>query len=112
MQPIHITVGAKRALLVIPDSQAHLDGHTILTYSYNIYREKSGMDAKEITRKEAALHLEKKNDPDYLGEIIFELPGRIFNYVDDGPQRLSTDEVEEAIEQISEYRDDSSRWKL
>ena len=89
MHPIHITVGAKRELFVIPNSQAHLDGHTILTHSYNLYQDKASIDAKEITRKEAVFHLEKKKDPNYLGEIIFELPGRIINYVDDGTARLA-----------------------
>lgn len=75
MQVIPIPVGARRDLLVIPDSQAHLDGHPILTYTYNIYQDSH--DASVIARKEAALHLEKKNDPEHLGEIIFELPSRI-----------------------------------
>jgi len=37
MKPIFTTVGDKRHLLIIPDSEASADGHAILTYTYSLY---------------------------------------------------------------------------
>jgi len=38
IKPIYLTVGEYR-LLTIPDTQAHLDGHTVVTHTYQIYRQ-------------------------------------------------------------------------
>lgn len=76
MQPIFFTVGAKLPLMVIPDSQAHLDGHAVLTYTYSIYRDRQHGQPAQAKSKETDIHLEKKDDPDYLGYIVFELPGQ------------------------------------
>lgn len=111
MQPIYINVGIKGNLLVIPETQAHLDGHPVLTYSYYLYHNRDGRDAAYVKAKETKLLLENKTDPDFLGEIIFELPGRIFNYIPGHADQLTMDEVEQAIEQISHHRDHSSLWR-
>jgi hypothetical protein len=112
MQPIFITVGAKLPLMVIPDSQAHVDGHPVLTYTYSIYRAKNGQDTTSFEQKQSSLHLENKDDPDYMGYITFEEPGRLFTYTADGQQELSSDEVQETIELISEYRDSPRMWTI
>jgi len=97
--------------MVIPDSQAHLDGHTILTYTYSIFKNTTGGD-DEFLEKESVLHIEKKHDPDYLGYITFEQPGKLFTYTADGSEDLASDEVEEIIELISHYRDTPKLWSL
>jgi len=108
MKPILITVGNELPLVIIPDSQAHLDGHTILTYTYSIYKN-TGF-SKRIKSKENYLH-EDNTDPDYMGYITFEQPGRLFNYTE-GNDRLTSDEVEEVIELINHYRDTPNLWSI
>ena len=90
MKPILITVGAKLPLVVIPDSWAHMDGHPVLTYTYSLYRDQNG-DPHQADRKQSALHLEKKDDPDYMGEITFEEPDRLFSYTASDSGGLSSD---------------------
>lgn len=112
MQPIFFTVGAKLPLMVIPDSQAHMDGHPVLTYTYSIYRDKHPANQEQIDSKANELLLEKKHDPDYMGTITFELPGKLFDYEPAEEQELTSDEVEEAIEQITHYRETPGMWQI
>jgi hypothetical protein len=112
MKPIFITVTPKRPLIIIPDSQAHVDGHPVLTYTYSVYRDQQNGDREQLVDKETNLHLAKNEDPDYMGYITFEQPGRLFTYTADGSSELTSDEVEEIIEQISEYRDTPNLWQI
>lgn len=112
MKPIFFTVGTKLPLMVIPDSQAHIDGHPVLTYTYSIYRDKHLTNSEQINSKASELLLEKKHDPDYMGTITFELPGRLFNYECGEGQELTSSEVEEAIEQITHYRETPGMWQI
>jgi len=112
MKPIYITVGNELPLMIIPDSQAHLDGHTILTYTYNLYKVADEVTNDDIDRKDSFLHIEKNLDPDYLGYITFEQPGHAFTYTPGGYHRLNRDEVEEVIELINYYRDTPRLWTI
>lgn len=112
MQPIFFTVGTKLPLMVVPNSQAHMDGHPVLTYTYNVYRDKQNGHGELPDAKESDFLLEEKNDPDYFGYITFELPGKLFTYTADGKEELSSDEVQEIIEQINHYRDTPSMWEI
>ena len=40
MKPIFITVGSALPLMILPDTEAHLDGHPVITYTYSLYRNK------------------------------------------------------------------------
>jgi hypothetical protein len=111
MNPIFLTIRGELALRIIPDSIAHVDGHPILTRSYSIYNDTGKSNAIQF-KKEEKLHLEKKDDPDYRGEIIFEKPGRFYRYVAEDEQRLDIFEIQELVEKLSEYRDDPSNWNL
>jgi hypothetical protein len=110
MKPIYFTIGKKLSLMIIPDSQAHLNGHTILTYTYSIFKNPAGKN--EYINKESTLHTEKKHDPTYMGYITFEQPGKLFTYTADGSENLTSDEVEETIEYISHYRDTPKMWSI
>jgi hypothetical protein len=112
MKPIYLTVMDELPLMIIPDSQAHADGHPVLTYTYSIYRDKRKEEGNELPDPETLLTTEKKNDPAYMGYITFEQPGKLFTYTSDGKERLTSDEVEEIIEQISEYRDSPQMWNI
>lgn len=112
MKPIFITVAPKQQLMVIPDSDAHADGHPVLTYTYSVYRDQQNGDPTQLVAKETNLHLAKNEDPDYMGFITFEQPGRLFTYTADGSIELTSDEVEEIIEQITEYRDKPKLWQI
>jgi hypothetical protein len=111
MRPFNLTVARSLNLTVIPDSDAHVNGHPVLTYSYTIYKNERGCSGGEISNKESHLHLENQNDPNYMGVIIFEAPDRLFTY-QAGQQALSSNEVEEIIEQITHYRDTPAMWLI
>jgi len=97
--------------MVIPDTQAHLNGHAVITYTYSIYKD-TGRGAADLERsKSGELHLAKHSDPDYMGYITFEEPGKLFTYTADGHEDLTADQVEQAIEQISNYRDNPDLWR-
>jgi hypothetical protein len=111
MKPFNLTVARSLDLTVIPDSDAHMDGHPILTYSYSIYKNNGVSPDSYLSEKESNLHLGNQNDPDYMGVILFEEPDRLFTY-QAGQQKLSSDEVEEVIEQITHYRDTPAMWLI
>jgi hypothetical protein len=111
MTPIFFTVGNNRSVKVIPNTQAQVDGHPVLTYTYNIYS-KTNPDELDDHLQESELLLEKKLDPSYLGFITFEDPGKMFTYTADGQEELTSSEVEEIIENISHYRDHPGMWSL
>lgn len=97
--------------MVIPDTAAHANGHPVLTYTYSIFLD-DGVDRLVQARsKEDILHLEKIDDPNYWGYITFEKPGRLFNYNADSDNTLSSDEVREIIENLTELRDNPSLWE-
>ena len=111
MKPIFFTVGNNRPVKVIPNTQAHVDGHQVLTYTYNVYND-SDFNADELLSQESELLLEKKTDPNYLGYITFEDPGKMFTYTADGREELASREVEEIIENITHYRDHPGLWAI
>jgi len=112
MKPIFLTIDNGLRLMIIPDTQAHLDGHAIITYTYSIFFN-NGLKEPQLSRsKESTLHLEKNTDPDYYGYITFEKPGHLFSYTADGQRDLRAEEVNEVIEKLSHLRDNPGLWKL
>jgi hypothetical protein len=112
MTPIFFTIGNKRPIKIIPNTQARVDGHPVLTYTYNIYRNNNLNNEAASNKQESELLLEEKHDRNYLGYITFEDPGKIFTYTADGNERLSAGEIEEIIENISHYRDHPGMWQF
>src|SRR6185437_13555665 len=111
MKPLFFTLGNRKKIMVIPDTMAHIDGHPILTYTYSLFLDNGLNSPLQARTKETVLHLEKINDPNYLGYITFEKPGQLFNYTPDSDNLLNSDEVQELIENLSEVRDDPSMWE-
>jgi hypothetical protein len=111
MTPIYFKVENGRNIKVIPNTQAQVDGHPVLTYTYNVYQD-GDPDEQLEDRQESELLLEKKTDPSYLGYITFEDPGKLFTYTADGNGELTSHEVEEIIENITHYRDHPGMWSL
>lgn len=112
MKPFFTTVGKSLDLMIIPDTTASVNGHPVLTYTYNIYRDRFNGTGQYIDRKETELHLEKKHDPDYLGYITFEQPGKVFTYTSDSDSKLNPEEVDEVIEIINHYRATPGLWLI
>jgi len=110
MAPLHFTLSNKLKLLIIPDTQGHLDGHTIITHTYSIFLDVDAGNPLLARSKESTLHLEIINDPNYYGFITFEIPGRLFIYTSDGQKELSTDEASELIEHLGNVRDNPALW--
>ena len=96
--------------MVIPDSELHLDGHAFLTYSYNIYL--MSRNAVNITSNfNYQSELEEPGATNYLGVIMSASPGQ-YTYDSTGPLELSTQEVDELIKQIENYRNTPSLWHI
>jgi hypothetical protein len=111
MKTLYFTLSNRLQLMVIPDTQAHLDGHAIITHTYSVFKN-TGLGNPLLARsKESTLHLEKIDDPSYFGFITFEKPGSLFTYTADGQQDLSTEEVTELIEHLSDVRDNPALWR-
>ena len=111
MKPFSLTIDNNLDILVIPDSYGHMNGHPVLTYSYSIYKNVNKYDPVAMHEKEDNLHLEDRNDPNFMGVIIFESPDRLFTY-EAGQMPLSSEEVEEIIEKITQYRNTPSMWLI
>jgi hypothetical protein len=110
MSPILFTLNNDKHLLIIPDTQAHLNGHAVITSTYSIYVDKQDGSPHPEQRKETALHLTENPDPNYYGFITFEKPGSLFSYTADGQRELTAEESNEIIEFISHIRDNGG-WK-
>jgi hypothetical protein len=111
MKPFFITTSNHLPLIILPDSDAHADGHPVLTYTYSIYRRDASVLIR-LNQPDKLLQLSKKDNPDYLGYITFEQPGKVFSYFADGEDELSPNEVTDVIEEINHFRDTPQLWTL
>ncbi|QQL51243.1 hypothetical protein [Mucilaginibacter ginkgonis] len=112
MNPFPVVIAQELHLLILPDSIGHADGHPVLTYSYSIFEKTDDLYGDNIFDKESRLHLKDNDDPNYRGVILFEQPGKLFTYEPALHKSLDSDEVEELIEHITEYRDHAAMWLL
>lgn len=108
MQPIFFKVGTDLPVMIVPDSEAHVNGHPVLTFTYSIYRNHN-INPSSLVNIESNLHLTKNTNPDYMGYITFEHPGKLFTYTP-GQQQLNSDQVQEIIETITQYRENPAMW--
>ncbi|UOE46984.1 hypothetical protein MTO98_21500 [Mucilaginibacter sp. SMC90] len=111
MKPFFITTANHLSLIILPDSDAHADGHPVLTYTYSIYRHNASV-LNRLNQPEKLLQLSKKDNRDYLGYITFEQPGKIFSYFADGVDELTSDEVLDVIDEINHFRDTPQLWMI
>ena len=51
MKPIFFTVDNSLPLKIIPDTQAHLDGHTVIAYNYNVFFDSTKNDPSAALAK-------------------------------------------------------------
>jgi hypothetical protein len=104
MAPLFFTLGNRLHLMIIPDTQAHLDGQILLTYTYSIFLDIDKGNPNQSITKEYFLHLNHIKDPNYYGYITIEKPGMLPMYVADGYKELSSDEVAEIVERLNDKR--------
>ena len=102
MKPFFITTANNLSLIIMPESEAHADGHPVLTYTYSIYRRDTTVESS-LNQPDKLLQLSKKDNRDYLGYITFEQPGKVFSYFADGEDELSSDEVVDVIDEINHF---------
>ena len=112
MKPFYFTIDDSVQVMVIPDADAHMDGHPVLTYSYTLYKVLPGAERSEKLNTDALLTADKRKDPDYLGTIFFDQPYKAFTYTCDGINELSGDQVQEVIEKINQYRNNPTVWRI
>src|ERR1700744_353767 len=110
MKPIFFTITGTIPIKAIPDTQAHLDGHPVIAYNYNIFFDSSKNESHDFN-SETIIKKDKMDDPDYYGYITVEKPGHLFTYTPGEQRALTRREVEEVIEQLSHYRDNPDLWK-
>lgn len=110
MRPLYLSLSSGTALKVIPDTNVYQDGHPIISYTYSIFhnRAKKGIPVEEGIVSDTST--DYVNHPDYAGFITFEEPGKLFTYSSHGKEPLTIDEAEEAIEQITNIRDNPKLW--
>ncbi len=96
--------------MAIPDTDAHFNGHPVISYTYSLFIDQAKGNPRQALSKESTLHLDKIKDPDYLGFIAFETPANVFSYTGGG-HSLDMKEVEEVIEHLSLIRDNPALWK-
>ncbi len=101
MKPIFLSLGNRLRLMIITDSEAHLNGHNVLTKTYSIFLDMASGDPRQSKSKEGSLHLNRIKDPEYYGYLTQTKPGTSLIYTADGRKQLSDDELEQLIEQIN-----------
>jgi hypothetical protein len=74
MTPIFFILDSSLPLMVIPDTQAHLNGHTILTFTYSIFLDTGTGNPLIARSKESTLHLEEITDPNYYVISLLSSP--------------------------------------
>ncbi|HEY0243955.1 MAG TPA: hypothetical protein VGC01_00195, partial [Mucilaginibacter sp.] len=74
--PIFFTLDNNLPIMVIPNVKVHMDGHTVLTYTYNIFFDSTKNDPSRVINNEYSVK-DKLDDPDYYGFITFENSGRL-----------------------------------
>jgi len=103
MKPLYFSVDNNKPLMVIPETKIAMDGHPVITVNYNVYKDHPYEYGEEPV---------KRDNPEYMGHIVFELPDKLFSYIADGYEELSDEEVREAIEKITYYRENPELWNL
>ena len=96
--------------MILPDTQAHLNGHAVITYTYNLFLDDSEENAALMENRQSKLHLESIDDPNYFGLITFELPDKLFNYTSGIVNKLSGAEIEQVIEFLTDIRNNPNLW--
>jgi len=102
MVPLFYSLGNRLQLMIIRDSEAHLNGQSILTKTYSIFQDMALGDPRQSKSKEGTLHLERINDPEYYGFLTRQSPDTLFSYTADGKKQLSKDELAQLIEQLAD----------
>ena len=110
MTPFFCKLNSETTIMVIPDTQAHVDGHPVLTYSYTLYRAEPGHSEVEMSSADQLMAPDKIKLKDYLGTIYFDQPYKSFSYTADGVNQMDVEDVEQVIGMITEYRMNQERW--
>ena len=110
MKPIFVTVNNILEIMVVPDSEVHLDGHPIITYSYNLYLMSRNASNDKCNLEDQA-ELARPSKTNYMG-VIFSNATGVYTYDTNGPLELSEKELNEVIQKIDDYRNSPSLWHL
>jgi hypothetical protein len=109
MEPLYFKLKPSFKVMIIPDTLAHMDGHPVLTRTYSLFKDTDTGNPLIARSKESSLHLEDITDPNYLGYLQFELPGKLFSY-HPGKLSLENGEIEQVIEFLSHLRNNPQNW--
>ena len=112
MKPFYFKIEQNVQVMVIPDAAAHVDGHPVLTYSYTLYEVPSGSPHPGSAYADALLTPDKRKNRNYFGTLVFDQTNGIYEYVCDGINELSGDQVQEIIQRITHYRENPTLWRI
>jgi hypothetical protein len=77
MQPIYFEVDHNLPLMVVPESDAHMDGHPVLTYNYAIFNDPD-QGGDHFTPQDSLLTPEKKQTPTIWAPMFLSNPAACF----------------------------------
>lgn len=108
MKQFYITVKGVLPLIIIPDGEEGNMPHPTCVHSYRIYHNYySGTHVVYARTNNGFTGSEQ-----YLGTIVYLIPGRSLEYIADGAYRLGPFEIQEVVDRIDEYRDTPALWEL
>jgi hypothetical protein len=111
MEALFQKLASGNAVIIVPQVTIEQDGHPILCHRYDIFKANGQRSAEQIQKKVAASKKGKIDDIDYLGELTFEIPGKLFSYTFH-EKELSTEDAHEIIDVITNIRENPSLWSF
>jgi hypothetical protein len=112
MEAFFRKLGSGSNIVIVPKMKVEQDGHPILVYQYDIYRASESSIKDMLPLKAVLSEDEKKIDPDYVGVLTFEIPGKLFTYDFQENKELDTADEQEIISLVTDIRESSGSWNF
>lgn len=110
-------------MIIKPDIDAHMNSHPIITWTYSVFRNQNVfyedvemptpvlIEDGRLKLMQNGEDLDKKLEEGYIGFMTIEEPDGKITYTHEGEDDLNPDEIEEVLDQIEHYRNNSGLWK-
>lgn len=111
MEAIFQKLASGNTVIIVPQVTFEQDGHPILCHRYDIFKANGQRSPEHLQQKLALSRAGKTDDIDYLGELTFEIPGKLISYSFQ-EESLATEDAHEIIDIITKIRQDPSLWSF